>query len=136
MGGCLYLDSSAVLRPVLEQGLSPDLEARIADAEVLVTSRLSLVETARIFHRVRRLGERTESQIADAERTVRMLWRHCEIWELGREVCELAEAVAPTSSLRSLDALHLATFVLARREIGELQMLTADDRLQEAAATV
>jgi uncharacterized protein len=132
----LYLDSSAVLRPVLEQGLSPEIEQRLADAEVLITSRLSLVETARAFLRVRRLGERSESVLADAERAVGALWRRCEIWELSREVCELAELVAPKTPLRSLDALHLATFVLARREIEDLQLLTADDRMHGAAEVV
>jgi predicted nucleic acid-binding protein len=44
--------------------------------------------------------------------------------------------VAPKAVLRSLDALHLATFVLARREIEDLQLLTTDDRLREAAGTV
>ncbi|HSL81944.1 MAG TPA: type II toxin-antitoxin system VapC family toxin [Thermoanaerobaculia bacterium] len=129
----LYLDSSAILRPVLEAGLSPDVEARLAEAEVLVTSRLSLVETARAFLRVRRLDERPESLIADAQRSVRSLWRRCEIWEVSRQVCELAEAVAPGTLLRSLDALHLATYSLARREIEGLELLTADSRLRDAA---
>ena len=129
----LYLDSSAILRSVLEQGLSPDIEARLSRADILVTSRLSLVETARAFSRVRLLGEKPERAIADAERSVRSLWRRCEIWELSREVCELAEAVAPTTLLRSLDALHLATYSLARREIENLELLTADVRLREAA---
>jgi predicted nucleic acid-binding protein len=71
--------------------------------------------------------------IADAERSVRSLWRHCEIWELSPEVCELAEMVAPTTLLRSLDTLHLATYTLARREIEDLELLTADARLREAA---
>lgn len=129
----LYLDSSAILRPVLEQGLSPDVERRIAEAEVLVTSRLSLVETARAFLRLRLLDERPEALVADAERDVHALWRRCEIWELTPEVCERAQAVAPTVPLRSLDALHLATFSLARREIEGLQLLTTDARLREAA---
>ena len=133
MARALYLDSSAILRPVLEQGLSPDVEARLAQADILVTSRLSLVETARAFSRVRLLGEKPEAAIADAERSVRSLWRRCEIWELSREVCELAETVAPTTFLRSLDALHLATYTLARREIEDLELLTADLRLREAA---
>jgi predicted nucleic acid-binding protein len=132
----LYLDSSAILRPVLERGLSPDVERRIAEAEILITSRLSLVETTRAFLRVRRLGERPEAMVMDAEREVRALWRHCEIWELSRDVCQLAEAVAPKALLRSLDALHLATFALARREIEDLQLLTTDERLREAAGTV
>lgn len=129
----LYLDSSAILRPVLEAGLSPDVEARLAEAEVLVTSRLSLVETARAFLRVRSLDERPEALIADAQRSVRSLWRRCEIWEVSRQVCELAETVAPGTLLRSLDALHLATYSLARREIEGLELLTADSRLRDAA---
>lgn len=133
MAGALYLDSSAILRPVLERGLSPELERRLGDAQVLITSRLSLVETARAFLRVRQSGEHPEALVADAERAVASLWRHCEIWEITREVCALAELVAPGSALRSLDALHLATFVLARRQIEGLEMLTADERLRTAA---
>lgn len=136
MALALYLDSSAILRPVLEHGLSPEVEHRIEEAEILITSRLSLVETARAFLRVRLLGERPEALIADAERGVQALWRHCELWELSREVCALAELAAPKTVLRSLDALHLATFVLARREIEDLQLVTTDDRLRAAAAAV
>lgn len=132
----LYLDTSAVLRSVLEQGHSPDVEAKIAGADVLLTSRLSLVEAARAFSRARLLGEKPEGEIADAERSVLTLWRHCEVWELSREVCELAEMVAPATLLRSLDALQLATYTLARREIEGLELLTVDDRLRKAAEAV
>lgn len=132
----LYLDSSAILRPILEQGLSPAVEKRINDAEVLITSRLSLVETARAFLRVRLLDERPEAVVADAERGVTALWRRCELWELTREVCERAELVAPRTIVRSLDALHLATFAIARRQIEALEFLSADRRLQAAAEVV
>lgn len=136
MASILYLNSSAILRPVLEQGLAPEVEQRINAADVLITSRLSLVETARAFLRVRLLGERAEAVVADAERDVNALWRRCELWELTREVCERAEIVAPRTIVRSLDALHLATFAIARREIEELEFLTADRRLQAAAEAV
>jgi len=132
MASALYLDSSAILRPVLEKGLTPEVGERLAQADYLVTSRLSLVETARAFLRVRLLGEKPEQLIADAERSIRSLWSHCEIWELTREVCSLAESVAPATLLRSLDSLHLATYLLARREIEGLELLTADGRLREA----
>lgn len=111
------------------------MEHRLAAAEYLVTSRLSLVETSRALLRVRQLGEVTEGALSEAERALRTVWRSCEIWELSREVCNLAELVAPASLLRSLDALHLATFLLARREIPALEMLTADARLAEAVGT-
>jgi len=37
-------------------------------------------------------------------------------------------------NLRALDALHLATFLNARRRLDDLEILTADSRLQDAAA--
>lgn len=73
MASILYLDSSAILRPVLEHGLSPEVEREINDADTLITSRLSLVETARAFLRVRLLEECPEAMVADAEREVAAL---------------------------------------------------------------
>lgn len=70
---CLYLDSSAILRPVLEHGMSPEIGRQIDGADILITSRLSLVETARVFLRVRLLGEHPEALIVDAERDVQAL---------------------------------------------------------------
>src|SRR5271166_6228954 len=114
MSTCLYLDASAVPRAIVENGTSPEVEARIAAARVLVTSRLSLVESSRALHRLRQLGQVSEAKLADAQREVRAVWARCELWELTPSVCERAREVAPGRSLRTLDALHLATFSLAR----------------------
>lgn len=136
MAGALYLDTSAVLRAVLESGTTPDLEARIGGAGALVTSRLSLVEAARALLRLRATARVAEEGLADAGREIDALWARCEIWELTPAVCALAGQVAPTRPLRTLDALHLATYLLARRRIGALELLTADERLAEAARAV
>ena len=69
----LYLDTSAVLRAVLETGTTPEVESRIADARLLITSRLSLVESARALARVRNASGVAEQRLADAEGEVR--WR-------------------------------------------------------------
>ena len=136
VSACLYLDPSAVLRAVLESGTSPDLEAQIAEASALITSRLSLVESARALHRLRQLGQLSETKLSDAERELSAVWARCELWELTALVCERARQVAPAKSLRTLDALHLATFVVARERIGDLQLVTADQRLRSALESV
>ena len=136
MSSCLYLDTSAVLRAILESGVSPDLEARIARAPVLITSRLSLVESSRALHRLRQLGQISETKLADADRELNAVWARCELWELTASVCERARQVAPAKSLRTLDALHLATFVMARERIEDLELVTADQRLRSALEAV
>jgi len=133
MPEALYLDTSAVLRAVLEAGTTPAVEERVRRAKLLVTSRLSPVEAARALVRLRRSASFPEARLGDAEREIASLWARCDLWELTPTVCELACHVAPGTPLRALDALHLATFVLARRRIQGLEMLTADDRLQQAA---
>lgn len=136
MPEALYLDTSAVLRALLESGTTPEVEERIGTARALVTSRLSQVEAARALLRLRQRGDVPEERLADAERAVQGLWTRCEIWDLTPTVCDLAQQVAPRHPLRTLDALHLATFVLARRRIEGLEFLTVDQRLRVAAGAV
>jgi hypothetical protein len=133
MGAPLYLDTSALLRAVVETGTTPEVEARLRDAPFLVTSRLSQVEASRALHRLRQIGKVPEAKLADAERDVAALWGRCELWELSPAVCEMARNVAPGTPLGALDALHLATFLLARQKLAELELLTVDDRLRAAA---
>jgi predicted nucleic acid-binding protein len=130
----LYLDTSAVLRAVLEAGTTPDMERSLRNAPVLLTSRLSLVESSRALIRARTVNGISAERLADTEREIDGIWARCEVWELTRGVCELARHVASNKPLRTLDALHLATFLLARRKVEGLVLLTADERLRDAAS--
>lgn len=129
----LYVETSAALRAVLERGLSPEVEKRFAAAGTLLTSRLSLVEAARAFHRLRAGPRTSERDLARAERELDELWSRCDVWEMTPEVCDFAARVAPRHPLRTLDAIHLATLLVARRRLGDVTLLTADDRLRAAA---
>ena len=130
---CLYLDTSAVLAAVLEQGAAPELAGRVRAADRLLTSRLSLVETGRAFLRLRLDGTLGEAALADAAREVDAVWARCHVWELTAAICRSAASIAPHHRLRTLDALHLATWMEARRRIGNVELVTADRRLEEAA---
>jgi predicted nucleic acid-binding protein len=129
----IYLDASAVIRATVEAGASPEVESVISEASLLLCSRLALVESARLFHRLRSSGQHPEALIADLERAADDLWARCEVWELSAQICDAAMRVAPTKSLRALDALHLATYLAARRRFGGPELLTVDDRLKNAA---
>lgn len=129
----LYLDTSVALRMVLEGGTDRSEHSRIDAAEILVTSRLALVEAGRSLIRLRVTGQVSEELLADAARGLDDLWARCHIWEITAHVCDAALQVAPTKSLRSLDAIHLATYVLARRRLEGLELLTSDHRLADAA---
>ena len=133
MPEALYLDTTAVRRAALETGSTPEVEQRIRRAQLLVTSRLSLVESTRAILRLRVNSAAPERRLSDAERGIAAVWARCNLWEMTPAVCELTCLVALGKSSRALDALHPATFVLARRRIDGLEMLTVDQRLQDAA---
>lgn len=136
MTGALYLDTSVVLRSVIEAGASPIMQERIRTSPALLTSRLSTVEASRAIHRLRHLAQISESKLVDAEREIEALWARCALWELTPEVCEMARRIAHGMPVRALDALHLATFVLARRAIIDLELLSVDTRLANAARAI
>lgn len=129
----VYVETSAALRAILETGTTPDIKDIILGADILVTSRLSLVESARVFHRLRLLGEIPEEQLTLLKDEADDLWAHCEIWELTVEICDLAASLESDTFLRTLDALHLATFLRAQQDLADLDiLLTVDDRLEHA----
>jgi predicted nucleic acid-binding protein len=57
---------------------------------------------------------------------------HLDVMEMTREICEAAGRVAPRSRLRSLDAIHLATFQRLRLLAPDAILLSFDERLLSA----
>ncbi len=132
----IYLDTSAALRATLEAGADPEIERRLTAAEVLITSRLSLVESSRALMRARELSRISELQRVDVQRALESVWARCHVWEITRSICDRATVVAPTTGLRTLDAIHFATFLEARLRLGDdIELVTTDDRLKSALAS-
>lgn len=116
-----YLDSSALVKLLVEEGETSALEADLADREGAVASSLAVVECQRA---VRRAGNR------------RLLQRMEEVLEaiylvdVTTPVLEQASRLGP-ASIRSLDAIHIATALSIDAEA--LDVVTYDDRMAEAA---
>lgn len=125
-----------MLKAVLERGTTPTLERKLRRARLLLVSRLALVESARALVRLRLARQASEERLADAARELDALWARCDVWELSPAICDAAAALAPRKPLRTLDALHLATYVQARRYIEGLELVTEDRRLRDAARGV
>ncbi|MDQ3526737.1 MAG: type II toxin-antitoxin system VapC family toxin [Actinomycetota bacterium] len=121
----VYLDTSAVLKRVIEEPESTSLVAylseRQSEGSPLVSSSLTWIEASRALLRggvgdaLRVDGLATAALSGVAERPV------------TGEVVALARRLGP-SSLRSLDAIHLASALAVDADV----VLTYDDRLAEA----
>jgi predicted nucleic acid-binding protein len=128
----LYLESSALLRLVLNQDGAAEVAQRISRASRVLASRLVRVEAERALLRMI-LDRPDQSQNLPAFQ-VRLaeICSQMDLLEITREVCDLAGRIAPASRLRSLEAIHLATFEILRRLDPSAEILTYDDRLRAA----
>ncbi len=129
----VYFDSSPLLRVLLGQGHHEAIADLMRTASDFHLSRLTLVESNRTLLRLGVEARATEVDLADAQRALRAIVTRSIVWEISREVCDLACRVSPTVPLRSLDAIHLATWQLVRRLDSELRLVTTDRRLAAAA---
>lgn len=126
----VYLDSSAVLKRIIEERESDALESRLAawaESGPAQTSALAEVEVARALRRrleidfdYVRLRDALDAAFGDLV-----------VHPIDGEVTRTARIIDPPV-LRSLDATHLATAVL----IGADVVVTYDERLADAAVAV
>lgn len=128
-----YLETSALLRVLLEQGEGEEILAHVNRADRLLTSRLTRIECERALLRLAIDRAATPEALSRVEQEMAALFDRMEVLEISAEIAELAGRIAPASPLRSLDAIHLATWQIARRLAPELDLLTADRRLAAAA---
>ncbi len=118
-----YLDSSALVKLVVDEDESGALRNRLIRFPVRVSCALARVEVIRA---VRAHG--TEA----ADRARRLL-RDVALVALDEELLDIAAELHP-DSVRSLDAIHVAAALKLEEVIGEL--MTYDLRMAEAARLV
>ncbi len=128
----LYAESSAVLAWLLGEPNAEPVRRALAEAEMVVASDLTLVECDRVLHRAVSLGRITEATAAERHSRLAAAATRWIILSLSPEVIDRARQPFPLEPVRTLDALHLASAVYARRSLPGLTMLSLDERVRGA----
>src|SRR5438552_479508 len=116
----VYFDSSALVKLVVKERESPNLRAWIPTGSRLVTCLLARTE---VIRSVRPFG-------SESVTIGRALFRRLEILTLDASLLDSAGMLDPTT-LRSLDAIHLASALTLRDEL--VAVVTYDRRMAEGA---
>ncbi len=124
-----YVDSSALLSFLFGVDRAFALAAR---SERLGSSRLLLVECARVIDRYRLEGKLDDQQVAFAREQVQTAASGLHILEITPAVLERAAQSFPTV-LGTLDALHLASALEWRSAEPRLVLLTQDRQMATCA---
>ncbi len=97
------------------------------------TSHLTLVECDRVMIRVTAAGQLSEGARAGRHPALARAAATWTLVGLTDEVVDLARSPFPLQPVRTLDALHLATALLARSALSGLALLSLDDRIRANA---
>ena len=133
----VYLDTSAFLKLFLDESGSEEVSEAASKVAHLAASRLVLTESRVALARYKRTGRITEEGHRAALESVDAFWdTEMDELDLTAEVLEEAERQAQISTLRTLDAIHLATAKLARKALprpASAGFMTYDEELRKAA---
>jgi predicted nucleic acid-binding protein len=130
----LYAESSAVLAWLLDEGRDGlEIQSILAGASTVVASDLTLIECDRVLARAAATGEISEADAAERQARLNAATAHWAILGIEEDVVERARRPFPLEPIRTLDAIHLASALVARRAVPGLTMLSLDARVRRAA---
>jgi PIN domain len=129
----LYAESSAVLAWLLDEAAGREVRQLLVAAPSVLASDLTLIECDRVLLRAAALGELTEAEAADRRAHLATAASHWHVLRIGPEIVERARQPFPGGPIRTLDAIHLASVLVARSAVAGIALLSLDDRIRKAA---
>lgn len=129
----LYAESSAVLAWLLDESSAARVRDTLSQADIVIASDLTLIECDRVVMRAAALGELTEADAADRRAHLTTAAAHWHMLRISGEIVDRARQRFPGEPIRTLDALHLASALVARAAAPGLELLSLDDRIRTTA---
>jgi len=126
----LYAESSAVLAWLLGEGAGTDVRRRLGAADAVVTSDLTLVECDRVLIRAAALGELSEADAAGRRAELASAAAHWTLLRVGPDVIDRARRRFGKEPVRTLDALHLASSLVAKAAVRDVTVLSLDETIR------
>jgi uncharacterized protein with PIN domain len=132
----VYAETSAVLAWLLGERSGAQVAAFLRPPGAVVASDLTLIECERALRRLARERPHSERDVEALRARLAAVSAGWAVEPIARPVVDRAMAPFPHDAIRSLDAIHLATAVVVRASLGEVDMLSLDDRVRSNAAAL
>ena len=129
----LYAESSAVITWVLSEERESEIENALAEAELIISSDLTMLECERVLVRGSAVGELSGGELNKRQVMLRTAAQHWMLLSFDPPVIERAQRPFPNEPIRTLDALHLAFALEAGQMIPDVRILSLDRQIRKAA---
>jgi predicted nucleic acid-binding protein len=117
----------------VEEAGTPVVEARVEEAEAVLTARIAYAEARAAFARHRREGALAASALRRIVRELDVEWATLTIVDLTEPLVHRAAALAEHHGLRGHDAVHLAAALEVAQEGADLEFSAFALPLNQAA---
>jgi predicted nucleic acid-binding protein len=127
----LYIETSAILAWLFSEPNSHKVREQMDQADIVVTSALSLLETERVTLRAINqdlLDPDTGQRLRELFTETSSSWA---LMEITKEIREGASQSFPVEPVRSLDAIHLSTALEFLKIYPEMKVLSFDKRIND-----
>jgi len=115
---------------LLGEPRSVEVRERLASADLVLASTLTLIECDRVLIRAVATGALAEAAAAERRAWLARTVEHWVLFDLDAAIVERARRPFPREPIRTLDAIHLATAALAQSLVADLIVLSLDDRVR------
>lgn len=126
----LYAESSAILSWVLGEKEGSRVYTELTRAGHVVSSELTLLECERALIRLTISGQIDEAVIADRKAALMDASSRWHVFSVESEILERAKLRFPEEPVRTMDAIHLASALMARSALPDLSLLSVDHRIR------
>ncbi len=126
----VYVESSALAAWLFGENEANRVREVLSGAKRVISSELTLIECDRAVIRALTLGAATERQATERQGRLAAASAPWVRLRIGTEVVERCRRPFPVEPVRTLDAIHLASALLARSAVPDLVVLSLDDRVR------
>jgi len=130
----VYAESSAVVAWLFGEADGEAVRETLANADRVVASDLTVLECDRVLIRAQVTQEIPEARIAALRARLNAAAAHWTLLRVDRGVVDRARRPLPGEPIRTLDALHLSSALLAREALERLDLLSLDQRIRASGA--
>jgi len=131
-----YFDTSALIKRFVAEPGTQTVLRLLKEDSLLATSKVAYAEVHAALARRLRAGDLSRTAFGRISATFERDWPMIMRMELSDPVLFLTRELVSRNPLRGFDAIHLATALRARDQLGEkIQFVAADARLLAAAAS-
>lgn len=129
----LFVESSAVLAWLLDEPTADSVVGTMAEAAMVIASELTLVECDRVLIRAAATGALPEAEAARRRARLVATAHHWHLLRIDGESLERSRRPFPHEPVRTLEALYLASALVAATAVPDLSLLSLDERIRSNA---